>query len=85
VSVLGVVIETKVGRKRVIVIPKAVAEAVGIREGQKVRVMAVEGRIVIEPVRDAVWLALYGRKIGRIAPEEVEGESLIEQEKLSAK
>lgn len=82
---MGVVIETKVGRKRVIVIPKAVAEAVGIREGQKVRVMAVEGRIVIEPVRDAVWLALHGRKIGRIAPEEVEEESLIEQEKLSTK
>ncbi len=80
---MGVVIETRVGRKRVIVIPKAVAEAVGIREGQKVRVMAVEGKIVIEPVRDAVWLALYGRKIGRISPEEVEGESLIEQEKLS--
>ena len=83
VDVMGLVVETKVGRKRVIVIPKAIADAVRVREGQRVRVMAVGDKIVIEPVRDAVWLALYGRKIGRILPEEVEEESLIEQEKLS--
>ncbi|OYT52975.1 MAG: AbrB family transcriptional regulator [Desulfurococcales archaeon ex4484_217_2] len=80
---MSVVVETKVGKKRVIVIPKVIAEAVKISEGQRVRIMAVGGRIVIEPVRDAVWLALYGRKIGRIMPEEVEEESLREQEKLS--
>jgi len=80
---MSVVVETKVGKKRVIVIPKVIAEAVKISEGQRVRIMAVGGRIVIEPVRDAVWLALYGRKIGRIMPEEVDEESLREQEKLS--
>ena len=80
---MSVVVETKVGKKRVIVIPKVIAEAVKISEGQRVRIMAVGGRIVIEPVRDAVWLALYGRKIGRIMSEEVEEESLREQEKLS--
>jgi len=80
---MSIVVETKVSKRRVIVIPKAVAEAVKIREGQRVRVMAVGDRIVIEPERDAVWLALYGRKIGRILPEEIEEESLIEQKKLS--
>ncbi len=80
---MSVVVETRVGRKRVIIIPKAVAEAVKIREGQRVRVMAVGDRIVIEPVRDAIWLALYGKKIGKIMPEEVEEQSLREQEKLS--
>ncbi|MCE4621022.1 MAG: AbrB/MazE/SpoVT family DNA-binding domain-containing protein [Desulfurococcales archaeon] len=80
---MGLVVETRVGRKRVIVIPKAIADAVGISEGQKVRVMAVGDKIVIEPVRDAVWLALYGRKIGRILPEELEEESIVEQERLS--
>ena len=81
---MNLVVETKVGRKRIVVIPKAIAEAVKIGEGQRVRIMAVGDRIVIEPVRDAVWLALYGRKIGRILPEEVEEESLREQEKLSS-
>ncbi|MEL9908262.1 MAG: AbrB/MazE/SpoVT family DNA-binding domain-containing protein [Desulfurococcus sp.] len=80
---MNIVVETKVGKKRIIVIPKTIAEAVKISEGQRVRIMAAENKIVIEPVRDAVWLALYGRKIGKILPEEVEEESLREQEKLS--
>ena len=82
---MSVIVETKIGKKRVIVIPKVIADAVKIREGQKVRIMAVEDKIVIEPVRDAVWLALYGRKIGKIFPEEIEEESLHEQEELSKK
>ncbi|ABN69439.1 transcriptional regulator, AbrB family [Staphylothermus marinus F1] len=82
---MSVVVETKVGRKRVIVIPKAVAEAVKIREGQRVRVMAVGDKIVIEPIRDAVWLAIHGKKIGKIMPEELEEESILEQEKIYEK
>lgn len=45
--------------------------------------MALEDKIVIEPVRDAIWLALHGKKIGKIMPEEIEEESLREQERLS--
>ena len=80
---IGIVVETKVGKKRVIIIPKVIAEAVKIGEGQRVKIMAVGDEIIIKPVRDAVWLALHGRKIGRILPEEIEEESLREQEKLS--
>ncbi len=76
-------VETKVGRRRVIVIPKEVAEIVGIAEGQRIRIVALEDKIVIEPVRDAIWLALHGKKIGKIMPEEIEEESLREQERLS--
>ncbi|MEM3734964.1 MAG: AbrB/MazE/SpoVT family DNA-binding domain-containing protein [Nitrososphaerales archaeon] len=65
------VVETKVGRKRVVVIPKAIAEAVKIGEDQRIRIMVMGDRIVIEPVRDAAWLALYGKKIDRILSEEV--------------
>ena len=80
---MTIVMETKVGKKRVIVIPKPIAEAVKIREGQRVKIMAVGDEIIIKPIRDAVWLALYGVKIGKISAEEVEEESLREQEKLS--
>ena len=78
-------VETKVGRKRVIVIPKKIADAVGIREGHKVRVMAEGNRIIIEPIRDAIWLALHGKKIGKLMPEEVEEESIHEQERISGR
>ena len=80
---MGTSVETKVGRKRVIVIHKKIADAVGLREGQRVRIAVQGGKIVIEPIRDAIWLALHGKKIGRIMPEEVEEESLREQERLS--
>ncbi len=82
---MTMVFETKVGKKRVIVIPKVIAESVGLKEGQKIRIKVVDNKIVIEPVRDAIWLALYGKKIGRIMPEEIEEESMHEQEKLSGK
>jgi len=80
---VGASVETKVGRKRVIVIHKKIADAVGLREGQRVRIAVQGGKIVIEPIKDAIWLALHGKKIGRIMPEEVEEESLREQERLS--
>ena len=82
---MGIVVETKIGKKRVVVIPKAIADAVKVHEGQKIRIMAVGDKIVIEPVRDAIWLALYGRKIGKILPEKIEEESLHAQEELSKK
>ena len=81
---LSISVETKVGKKRVIVIPKKIADAVNIKEGQKIEIKAVGDKIIIEPVRDAVWLAIHGRKIGRILPEEIEEESIHEQERLSS-
>ncbi len=81
---MSLAIETRVGKKRVVVIPKAIAEAVGLSEGQRIRIRAEDGRVIIEPVRDALWLALHGRKIGYIEAEELEEESLREQEKLAS-
>jgi len=81
---LSISVETKVGKKRVIVIPKKIADAVNIKEGQKIEIKAVGDKIIIEPVRDAVWLAIHGRKIGLILPEEIEEESIHEQERLSS-
>jgi AbrB family looped-hinge helix DNA binding protein len=57
--------EVKVSKKRLIFIPKDVAERLGIEKGMKLR-LSVEGdRIVIEPARDALWFALHGPKVGR--------------------
>jgi len=80
---LTVVVEKRVGRKRVLVIPKKITDIVGLSEGQKVRIYVENNKVIIEPVRDAIWLAIHGRKIGKLMPEEVEEESMREQEKLS--
>lgn len=39
---VSISVETKVGKKRVIVIHKKIADAVGLREGQRIRI-TVEG------------------------------------------
>ncbi len=77
------VFETKLSRKRIVVLPKAAVERLGLVEGQRIRVVVEDNRIVIEPIRDAIWYALHGPKIGKISFEELEEESLREQEKLS--
>ncbi|MCC6056921.1 MAG: AbrB/MazE/SpoVT family DNA-binding domain-containing protein, partial [Desulfurococcaceae archaeon] len=68
--------------KRLVAIPKAVAEKLGIVEGMKLKLYVEEDRIVLEPVRDALWFAVHGPKVGHIGFEELEEESLREQEKL---
>jgi AbrB family looped-hinge helix DNA binding protein len=76
------VFEVKVSRKRLVAIPKTVAEKLGIVEGMKLKLYVEEDRIVLEPVRDALWFAVHGPKVGYIGFEELEEESLREQEKL---
>jgi AbrB family looped-hinge helix DNA binding protein len=76
--------EVKVSKKRLISIPKDVVERLGIEEGTKLRLYVEGDRIVIEPVRDALWFALHGPKVGRVTFEELEEESEREQEKLSS-
>ncbi|MDK2373155.1 MAG: AbrB/MazE/SpoVT family DNA-binding domain-containing protein [Candidatus Korarchaeota archaeon] len=74
------VVEVRVGRRRTIVIPKKIAQSVGIEEGTLVA-MKVEGeKIIIEPKKDAVWLALHGKKVAKVTLEKLEEESLERQE-----
>lgn len=82
---MSLAVEARVGRKRVVVIPKAIAEAVGLVEGQRIRIRVEGDRIVIEPIRDPLWLAIHGRKLGYIDAGELEEESGREQERLAVK
>ncbi|GEM_PF-3476197 len=65
--------ETTVGKKRVVVKPKEIADAVKLRIGQKIGISVDGDKIVVEPVRNVIWLAIYGEKIGRIEAEELGG------------
>ena len=76
-------LEARVGKKRVLVIPKKVAELLGLTEGSLVRITASRDRMVIEPIRDAVWLSLHGEKVARITLEELEEESVERQEEYT--
>ena len=78
---MSLALEVRVGRKRTIVIPKRVAEMLGIEEGSRLEMRVEDGRIVLEPVPDAVELSLRGEKVARTSLEELEEDSIEEQER----
>ncbi len=77
--------KAKVGKKRVLVIPKKIAERVGINEGTIVELKEEGNKIIIEPLRDAVWLSIYGEKITKVTLKELEEESFEQQKKYLEK
>jgi len=79
----GLTFEVKVHRGRRITIPRAVADLLGIGEGSRLRLYVEGDRVVLEPVRDALWFAVHGPKVAYIGFEELEGESESEQRRLA--
>ncbi len=43
-------VETRIGKRFTIIIPKHVREMLGLREGQRLRIHVEDGKIVIEPL-----------------------------------
>jgi len=72
---MSLTIKTRVGRKNTIYIPKAIAEAVGLREGDIVTISVKDDKIVIEVIPDPFDLALRGSKFAETTFEEFERES----------
>jgi bifunctional DNA-binding transcriptional regulator/antitoxin component of YhaV-PrlF toxin-antitoxin module len=60
-----------------------VADELGIAEGSRLRLHVEGGRIVLEPVRDAIWFAMHGPKVAYISFEGLEEESEREQKRLA--
>jgi len=75
----GPTFEVKVHRGRRITIPKTVADLLGIAEGSRLRLHVEGNRIVLKPVRDALWFAIHGPKVVYVGLEELEEGSESEQ------
>ena len=80
VIALSLTVKARIGKKRVLVIPKAIAEKLSLDEGSTVRITASGDKIIIEPLCDAIWLSLHGEKVAHVTLKELEEES-IEQQK----
>jgi AbrB family looped-hinge helix DNA binding protein len=78
---LSLTIKTKIGKKCVVVIPKAIAEKLKLTEGSIIKISIAENKIIIKPWHDAVWLSLHGEKIAQATLKELEEENLKQQEK----
>lgn len=75
-------IKTRISKKFTLYIPKAVAEAVGLKERDLVKIRVEDARIIIEPIRDPFDLALRGPKFAKTTFEEFEKESEEMQDEL---
>ncbi|MGC8932400.1 MAG: AbrB/MazE/SpoVT family DNA-binding domain-containing protein [Candidatus Methanodesulfokora sp.] len=78
---MGLTVVARIGKKRTLVIPKRIAEELGIREGDRVRMTLIGDKLVLEPEYDAVWLSLHGKKVAKIYLKELESESIEQQRK----
>ncbi|OYT26548.1 MAG: AbrB family transcriptional regulator [Thermoprotei archaeon ex4572_64] len=76
---------TRIGKRRTLVIPKEIAEKVGIDEGVSIKIRIEDNKIIIEPIRDAIWLSLHGKKITKITLKDLEEESIKQQLKYRDK
>ncbi|MEM0066690.1 MAG: AbrB/MazE/SpoVT family DNA-binding domain-containing protein [Sulfolobales archaeon] len=74
----------RVGRKRTIVIPKKVADMLGIDEGSRVVLVVRDNKLEVIPLPDAITLSLKGKKVARVTLRELEEESIREQKKYIA-
>jgi AbrB family looped-hinge helix DNA binding protein len=45
---------SRIGKKRVLVIPKAIADQVGLMERSRVKITSSGWKIIIEPILDAI-------------------------------
>lgn len=76
---LSPTIKVRIGKKRVLVIPKVIAKALNIDEGTVVEITVEGDKIVIKPVKDAIWLSLYGKKVTQVTLKELEKEGIERQ------
>jgi len=71
--------ETRIGKKFAVYLPKAVVKALGLTEGERVLLKVAGTTLVLESLKDPIQLALSGKKFASITPEQVETISLEEQ------
>ena len=76
---MSLTVEARVGKKNTIYLPKAIVEATGLKEGEKILLRVDGNTVVLESLQDPLELALSGEKFSSIRPEEVEAINLEEQ------
>ncbi|MGC8576564.1 MAG: AbrB/MazE/SpoVT family DNA-binding domain-containing protein [Thermoproteota archaeon] len=78
---MSLAIETRIGKKFAIYLPKKIVRALDLKEGERVILRVSGSSLILETLKDPINLALSGKKFASITPEEVEATSLEEQSK----
>jgi len=72
----------KVAKKRALYPPKSIMDELNLNEGQLVKYRIEDRRLVVEPVRDPLELAIKSKKWGKTTVKKFEEESEKEQREL---
>ncbi len=76
---MGQTIEVRVGKKYAIYLPKAIVNALKLKEGAKVLLSIAGTTVTLLSVQDPIQLALTGEKFASLMSEQVEAISVEEQ------
>ena len=76
---MSLTIESRVGKKYALYLPRAVVKALNLKEGGKVLLTVTGTSVVLESLQDPIQLALEGEKFASITPDDVEAISDEEQ------
>ena len=76
---MSLTIEARIGKKYSLYLPKAVVKALSLKEGERVKLKVADNRLILEPIRDPLNLALSGKKFTAIEPDQIEAISIEEQ------
>jgi AbrB family looped-hinge helix DNA binding protein len=76
---MTLIMEARIGKKYAIYLPKAIIEALGLKEGEKVLLRVSGNTLILESLQDPIQIAISGKKFASMKPEQVEAISLEEQ------
>lgn len=76
---MSLTLQTRIGKKYAIYIPKAVVKTLGLKEGQKISLRIVGNTLVIESIQDPIHLALSSERFASITHDQIEEISIEEQ------
>ena len=76
---MSLTIESRVGKKYALYLPKAVVKALNLKEVGKILLTVTGTSVILESLQDPVQLALEGKKFASFTRDEVEAISREEQ------
>jgi len=76
---LTLTVETRVGKKYAIYLPKAIVKALNLAEGERVLLSVAGGTLILESLQDPIQLALSGKKFASVTAKQIEKISLEQQ------
>jgi len=76
---MGLTVEAKVGKKYAVYLPRAVVNALELKEGEKVLLKVSDRTVVLQSVQDPIELGVTGTKFSKLSPEKAERISFEQQ------